>query len=266
MQSTLVEVKSASDIFRMKIESHSNKLLYNKCIKLMESGDRLAAAELIRLQDFKKDSTLCMLLCQCICPRFPYQDVKEFNDVDLEEIEEIPSDLSNMLDEAEDRSDSNLDKITQDYFDRIPTNLDGKAESLALHLVEIAANLGDEIARRDLLVYCENNSEYLENNLFLFYFVDIMEKGEIEKIDEWIDYCIETFKENNLIESAYFYCLIKKQLFHLTYDDYRHQSMSPLLTQDQKDEVKKDVEIYFKNKMIVSKHSVLRTDYLESVV
>ena len=93
-----------------------------------------------------------------------------------------------------------------------------------------------------------------------------MEKGEIEKIDDWIDYCIETFKENNLVESAYFYCLIKKQLFHLTYDDYRYQSMSPLLTQDQKDEVKKDVEIYFKNKMIVSKHSVLRTDYLESVV
>ncbi len=266
MQSTLVEVKSASDIFRMKIESHSNKKLYNKCIKLMEGGDRAAAADLIQKQDFKRDSTLCMLLSQCICPQFPYHQVKESNHDDLEEIEEIPSDLSKLLNEAKDQSDSNLDRITQEYFDKIPSNLDGAAESLALHLVEIAANLGDEIARRDLLVYCENNSEYLEDNLFLFYFVDMMEKGNIDGIDEWIDFAIETFKENNLFESAYFYCLIKKQLFHLTHDDYRSESMIVLLTEDQIDEVEKDVEFYLKYKLIISKHSVLRTDDFESII
>ena len=266
MQSTLVEAKSASDIFRMKIKFHSKKSLYNKCIKLMESGDRFAAADLIRQQDFKRDSTLCMLLSQCFCPQFPYHQVTESNDDDLEEIDEIPSDLSKMLNEAEDQSDSNIERISRKYYEKIPSNLDGKAESLALHLVEIAATLGDEIARRDLLVYCEKNSEYLEGNLFLFYFVDLVEKGNIDGIDEWIDFAIETFKENNLFESAYFYCLIKKQLFHLTHDDYRSESMSVLLTEDQFDEVEKDVEFYLKYKLIISKHSVLRTDDFESII
>jgi hypothetical protein len=83
MQSTLVEVKSALDIFRMQIESPSNKKLYNKCIKLMESGDRSAAADLLRKQDFKRDSTLCMLLSQCICPQFPYHIDEVEKDVDF---------------------------------------------------------------------------------------------------------------------------------------------------------------------------------------
>jgi len=262
MQSTLVEAKSASDIFRMKIQSHSNKTLYNKCIKLMESGDRGAAADLIQKQEFKRDSTLCMLLSQCICPQFPYHQVKESHVDGFDEIEEIPSDLSKLLDEAKDQSDANLERITIEYFEKFPSNMNGAAESLALHLVEIAANLGDEIARRDLLVFCENNSEYLEGNLFLFYFVDLVEKGYLDGIDEWIDYTIETFKENNLFETAYFYCLIKKQLFHLNHEDYRIDSMRALLSQDQIDEVKNDVDFYLKNKLIVSKHSVLRTDYL----
>jgi hypothetical protein len=226
----------------------------------MESGDRIAAADLIRQQDFKRDSTLCMLLSQCFCPQFPYHQVTESNDDDLEEIKEIPFELSKMLDEAVDQSDSNLDRITEDYFDKNPSNLDEQAESLALHLVEIAANLGDEIARRDLLVYCEKNNEYLEDNLFLFYFVDLLEQSNLDGVDESIDYAIETFKENNLFESAYYYCLIKKQLFHLTHDDYRLQSMRVLLNQDQINEVKNDVDFYFKNKMVLSKHSVLRTD------
>jgi hypothetical protein len=42
--------------------------------------------------------------------------------------------------------------------------------------------------------------------------------------------------------------------------------MGVLLTEDQIDEVKKDAEIYFKTKLIVSKHSVFRKDNFESIV
>jgi len=62
------------------------------------------------------------------------------------------------------------------------------------------------------------------------------------------------------------YCLILKQLFHRTHDVYQSESMGVLLTEDQIDEVKKDAEIYFKTKLIVSKHSVFRKDNFESIV
>ena len=38
MQSSLIEVKSQSDMLLMRAESHENSKLYKKCLKLVDDG------------------------------------------------------------------------------------------------------------------------------------------------------------------------------------------------------------------------------------
>jgi len=277
MQTSLVDVKLSSEIFKMKIELHDKKKLYKECVALMESGDLIGATELIIKQDYKKDSTLCLLLSKCLCPTFPYTVEKSQTDEYADEIEDseeddedddidhvIPSDLLKLLNEAEDQSDKNLDKICNDYYENQTQEIPIDRESYAIKLVEIAACLGDEIARRDLLIYCRRNAEYIEGNLLIFMLVDMLEKEEVEAM-EHIVYAISIFKESNMYESAYFYHLIVKEKLYSCFEQVPYQALTQLLNTKQKIEIENDVKYFFKYHLIPSKYTFLKEDYLASV-
>ncbi len=276
MQTSLVDVKLSSEIFKMKIELHDKKNLYKECVALMESGDLIGATELIIKQDYKKDSTLCLLLSKCLSPTFPYTVEKSQTDEYADEIEDseeddeddidhvIPSDLLKLLNEAEDQSDKNLDKICNDYYENQTQEIPIDRESYAIKLVEIAACLGDEIARRDLLIYCRRNAEYIEGNLLIFMLVDMLEKEEVEAM-EHIDYAVSIFKESNMYESAYFYHLIVKEKFYSFFEQVPYYALTQLLNAKQKNEVENDVKYFIKFHLIPSKYTVLKEDYLASI-
>jgi len=275
MQTSLVDIKSASEIFQMKIESHDKKNLYKECVTLMESGDLIGASKLIIKQDFKKDSTLCLLLSKCLHPTFPYtvenseteddsDEIDESEDDDDDIDHEIPSDLLKLLNEAEDQSDKNLDQICYDYYESQTEETFIDRESYAINLVEMAACMGDEIARRDLLIYCKRNAEYIEGNLLIFMLVDMLEKEEVEAM-EHIGYAISVFKNSNMYESAYFYHLIVKEKMYSYFDQVPYQSLTQLLNAKQRIEVESDVQYFLKNRLIPSKYTVLKEDYLASV-
>jgi hypothetical protein len=251
MQSSLIEVKSASDIMLLRIENHSKKKLYKKCMKLIDDAKYRKAIELIVVQDYTSDSTLCVLLSKCICPSFPNITL------DGEEMlfdGEIPIDLQQLLDDAEDSSEENLESIIDEYYEN-KDELEEKAET-ALRLIELAANLGDEIARSQLLTYYARNVEYLEDSQYIFLFIDMLEKAEDGAFD-LIDGAIEIFKRSRLYESAYFYYLIKKAHTHTEEDDYQHHSIHQMLTTLQRMEVERDVVAYLKNRMILNKYSYI---------
>jgi hypothetical protein len=277
MQTSLVDVKSASEIFTMKIESHEKRHLYKECVALIESGNLIGASELIIKQDFKKDSTLCLLLSKCFHPTFPYTVENSETEDDSDEIEDseedgedddidhaIPSNLLKLLDEAEDQSDKNLDKICNDYYESQTEEIPIDRESYAINLVEMAACMGDEIARRDLLIYCKRNAEYIEGNLLIFMLVDMLEKEEVEAM-EHIGYAISAFKDSSMYESAYFYHLIVKDKLYSYFDQVPYQSLTQLLNAKQRIEVENDVQYFLKNRLIPSKYTVLKEDYLASV-
>ena len=269
MQTTLVEAKSSSDVLKMKIEAHAKKNLYKECVTLMESGDLIGASKLIIKQEFKKDSTLCLLLSKCLCPTFPYtvdkSQTEEYDDEDEEDTEdEIPSDLLKLLDEAEDQSDENLDKICNEYYENQPSEIDFDKESYAVNLVEIAACMGDEIARQELLIYCKRNAEYIEGNLLIFMLVEMLEKADEEAMEHIWD-AIHTFKNLSMYESAYFYYLIMKEKIYSTFDEVPYYSLRESLSDRQKDEIEGDVEYFFKNRLIPNKYAFLKEDYLVSV-
>ena len=269
MQTTLVEAKSSSDVLKMKIEAHAKKNLYKECVTLMESGDLIGASKLIIKQEFKKDSTLCLLLSKCLCPTFPYtldkSQTEEYDDEDEEDIEdEIPSDLLKLLDEAEDQSDENLDKICNEYYENQPSEIDFDKESYAVNLVEIAACMGDEIARQELLIYCKRNAEYIEGNLLIFMLVEMLEKADEEAMEHIWD-AILTFKNLSMYESAYFYYLIMKEKLYSTFDEVPYYSLRESLSDRQKDEIESDVEYFFKNRLIPNKYAFLKEDYLATV-
>ena len=276
MQTSLVDVKLSSEIFKMKIELHDKKNLYKECVAFMESGDLIGATELIIKQDYKKDSTLCLLLSKCLSPTFPYTVEKSQTDEYADEIEDseeddeddidhvIPSDLLKLLNEAEDQSDKNLDKICNDYYENQTQEIPIDRESYAIKLVEIAACLGDEIARRDLLIYCRRNAEYIEGNLLMFMLVDMLEKEEVEAM-EHIGYAISIFKESNMYESAYFYHLIVKEKLYSCFEQVPYQALTQLLNAKQKIEIENDVKYFFKYHLIPSKYTVLKEDYLASI-
>jgi len=259
----------------MKIESHEKRHLYKECVALMESGDLIGASQLIIKQDFKKDSTLCLLLSKCLHPTFPYTVEKSETEEGADEIDdsedddddidhEIPSNLLKLLDEAEDQSDKNLDKICNDYYESQTQESPIDRESYAINLVEMAACMGDEIARRDLLIYCKRNAEYIEGNLLIFMLVDMLEKEEIEAM-EHIGYAISVFKNSSMYESAYFYHLIVNEKMYSYFDQVPYQSLTQLLNAKQKIEVESDVQYFLKNRLIPSKYTVLKEDYLASV-
>ena len=160
MQSSLIEVKSASDIMLLRIENHSKKKLYKKCLKLIGDGKFSSAIDLILEQDYASDSTLCVLLSKCLCPTFPNINL---DDEELDLFDEIPTELQKLLDENNDRSDENLDHIIESYYDN-KDNLSRNSDE-ALRLIELAANLGDEIARSQLLVEWHLKLSHFEENL-----------------------------------------------------------------------------------------------------
>jgi hypothetical protein len=251
MQSSLIEVKSASDIMLLRIENHSKKKLYKKCLKLIGDGKFSSAIDLILEQDYASDSTLCVLLSKCLCPTFPNITL------DGEEMlfdGEIPIDLQQLLDDAEDSSEENQDRIIGEYYEN-KDELEEKAET-ALRLIELAANLGDEIARSQLLTYYARNVEYLEDSQYIFLFIDMLEKAE-DGAFELIDGAIEIFKRSHLYESAYFYYLIKKAHTHTEEDEYQHHSIHQMLTTLQRMEVERDVMAYLKNRLILNKYCVV---------
>jgi hypothetical protein len=269
MQTTLVETKSSSDVLKMKIEAHAKKNLYKECVTLMESGDLIGASKLIIKQEFKKDSTLCLLLSKCLCPTFPYtldkSQTEEYDDEDEEDIEdEIPSDLLKLLDEAEDQSDENLDKICNEYYENQPSEITFEKESYAVNLVEMAACMGDEIARQELLIYCKRNAEYIEGNLLIFMLVEMLEKADDEAMEHVVD-GIYTFKNLSMYESAYFYYLIMKEKLYSTFDEVPYYSLKESLSDRQKNEIESDVEYFFKNHLIPNKYAFLKEDYLATI-
>jgi hypothetical protein len=251
MQSSLIEVKSASDIMLLRIENHSKKKLYQKCLKLIDGAKYKKAIELIVVQDYTSDSTLCVLLSKCICPSFPNITL---DDEEMLFDGEIPIDLQQLLDDAEDSSEENQDRIIGEYYEN-KDEIEEKAET-ALRLIELAANLGDEIARSQLLTYYERNIEYLEDDQYIFLFIDMLEKAE-DGAFELIDGAIEIFNRSRLYESAYFYYLIKKAHTHTNEDEYQHHSIYQMLTTLQRMEVERDVVAYLKNRMILNKYSYI---------
>jgi hypothetical protein len=251
MQSSLIEVKSASDIMLLRIENHSKKKLYKKCLKLIGDGKFSSAIDLILEQDYVSDSTLCVLLSKCLCPTFPNITL---NDEELDLFDEIPTELQKLLDETNDRSDENLDHIIENYYDN-KDNLSRNSDE-ALRLIELAANLGDEIARTQLLTYYARNVQYLEDNQYIFLFIDMLEKAD-ERAYELLDGAIYLFKRTNMYESAYFYYLIKKAHTHTKEDEYQHHSIYQMLTTLQRMEVERDVMAYLKNRMILNKYSYI---------
>ena len=251
MQSSLIEVKSASDIMLLRIENHSKKKLYKKCLKLIGDGKYSSAIDLILEQDYVSDSTLCVLLSKCLCPPFPNITL---DDEELDLFDEIPTELQKLLDETNDRSDANLDHIIESYYDN-KDNLSRNSDE-ALRLIELAANLGDEIARSQLLTYYARNVQYLEDSQYIFLFIDTLEKAD-DSAFELIDGAIYIFKCTNMYESAYFYYLIKKAHTHTIKDEYQHHSIYQMLTTLQRMEVEKDVMAYLKNRMILNKYSYI---------
>lgn len=251
MQSSLIEVKSASDIMLMRAEHHENSKLYKKCLKLIDDGKFSSAIDLIQEQDYATDSTLCVLLSKCLCPTFPNITL---DDEELDLFDEIPTELQKQLDETNDRSDENLDHIIESYYDN-KDSLSRNSDA-ALLLIELAANLGDEIARCQLLTYYARNVQYLEDNQYIFLFIDMLEKAD-DSAFELIDGAIDIFKRTNMYESAYFYYLIKKAHTHSNTDEYQHQSIYQLLTTLQRMEVERDVLAYLKNRMILNKYSYI---------
>ena len=129
MQSSLIEVKSASDIMLLRIENHRKKKLYKKCLKLIADGKFSSAIDLILEQDYVSDSTLCVLLSKCLCPTFPNINL---DDEELDLFDEIPTELQKLLDETNDRSDENLDHIIESYYD----NKDMDERSLDIEVIE----------------------------------------------------------------------------------------------------------------------------------
>ena len=252
MQSSLIEVKSASDIMLMRAEHHENSKLYKKCLKLIDDGKFSSAIDLIQEQDYATDSTLCVLLSKCLCPTFPNITL---DDEELDLFDEIPTELQKQLDETNDRSDENLDHIIESYYDN-KDSLSRNSDA-ALLLIELAANLGDEIARCQLLTYYARNVQYLEDNQYIFLFIDMLEKAD-DSAFELIDGAIDIFKRNSVYESAYFYYLIKKAHTHSNTDEYQHQSIYQLLTTLQRMEVERDVLAYLKNRMILNKYSSIK--------
>ena len=251
MQSSLIEVKSASDIMLLRIENHSKKKLYKKCLKLIDDGKFSSAIDLILEQDYVSDSTLCVLLSKCLCPIFPNINL---DDEELDLFDEIPTELQKLLDETNDRSDENLDHIIESYYDN-KDNLSRNSDE-ALRLIELAANLGDEIARTQLLTYYAINVQYLEDNQYIFLFIDMLEKAD-DSAYELLDGAIYLFKRTNMYESAYFYYLIKKAHTHTDEDEYQHHSIYQMLTTLQRMEVERDVMAYLRNRMILNKYSYI---------
>jgi len=266
MQTTLVEVKTSSEIFKLKIETLEKKNLYKECVSLMESGDLLSASKLIANEDFRKDSTLCLLLSKCLCPTFPYlkNHSEEFDDFQDEDDEEIPTDLSKMLDEAEDQSEENLDKICNDYYQNQSSELTMEKESFAIKLIEIATSMGDEIARKELFIYCKDNAEVIEGNLLIFMLVEMLISEDEEAMD-YIGMAIYEFKNLGMYESAYFYYLLMKQKATISFEEIYFQSIVYLLNEKQKIEVISDVNRFFKDRTIPSKYTYLKEDYLATI-
>ena len=235
----------------MRAEHHENSKLYKKCLKLIDDGKFSSAIDLIQEQDYATDSTLCVLLSKCLCPTFPNITL---DDEELDLFDEIPTELQKQLDETNDRSDENLDHIIESYYDN-KDSLSRNSDT-ALLLIELAANLGDEIARCQLLTYYARNVQYLEDNQYIFLFIDMLEKAD-DSAFELIDGAIDIFKRTNMYESAYFYYLIKKAHTHSNTDEYQHQSIYQLLTTLQRMEVERDVLAYLKNRMILNKYSYI---------
>ena len=251
IQHSLIEVKSQSDMLLMRANSHENSKLYKKCLKLIADDKFSSAIDLILEQEYENDSTLCVLLSKCLCPTFPNINL---DDEELDLFDEIPTELQKLLDETNDRSDENLDYIIESYYEN-KDELEEKAET-ALRLIELAANLGDEIARSQLLTYYARNVEYLEDSQYIFLFIDMLEKAE-DGAFELIDGAIEIFKRSHLYESAYFYYLIKKAHTHTNEDEYQHHSIHQMLTTLQRMEVERDVLAYLKNRMILNEYSYI---------
>ena len=251
IQHSLIEVKSQSDMLLMRANSHENSKLYKKCLKLLGDGKFSSAINLILEQDYENDSTLCVLLSKCLCPTFPNITL---DDEELDLFDEIPTELQKLLDETNDRSDENLDHIIESYYDN-KDNLSRNSDE-ALRLIELAANLGDEIARSQLLTYYAINVQYLEDNQYIYLFVDMLEKAD-DNAFELIDGAINVFKRNGMYESAYFYCLIKKAHTKSDEDEYQLNSIYQMLTTLQRMEVERDVLAYLKNRMILNEYCYL---------
>ena len=235
----------------MRAEQHKHKDIYTKCLQLIEDDEINAAIEVIHEHDYESDSTLCVLLSKCLCPSFPNISL---DDEDLELFDEIPTDLQVLLDATQDRSDENLDMIIEKYYEN-KDNLSRNSEE-ALRLIERAANLGDEIARCQLLTYYANNIQYLEDNQLIFLFVDLLEKAD-DAAYELIDFAIDAFKRMSMYESAYFYYLVKKAQTQIAYDDYEQLSLLQMISASQRKEVEQDLLIYLKNRLILNKYSNL---------
>ena len=234
----------------MRAEHHENSKLYKKCLKLIDDGKFSTAIDLIQEQDYTTDSTLCVLLSKCLCPTFPNISL---DDEEIDLFDEIPTELQKQLDETNDRSDENLDHIIESYYDN-KDSLSRNSEE-ALRLIELAANLGDEIAITQVLTYYEKNLQYLEDNEYIYLFINMLEKAD-DSAFELIDIAIDIFKRNSVYESAYFYYLIKKAHTHEV-DEYQHQSIFQLLTTLQRMEVERDVCTYLKNRVILNKYSYI---------
>ena len=251
IQHSLIEVKSQSDMLLMRANSHENSKLYKKCFKLIADDKFSSAIDLILEQEYESDSTLCVLLSKCLCPTFPNISL---DDEELDLFDEIPTELQKQLDETNDRSDENLDHIIESYYEN-KDNLSRNSDE-ALRLIELAANLGDEIARSQLLTYYARNVQYLEDNQYIYLFVDMLEKAD-DTAFELIDGAINVFKRNGMYESAYFYCLIKKAHNKSDENEYQLNSIYQMLTTLQRMEVEQDVLAYLKNRMILNEYCYL---------
>lgn len=251
IQHSLIEVKSQSDMLLMRANSHENSKLYKKCLKLVGDGKFSSAIDLILEQDYENDSTLCVLLSKCLCPTFPNINL---DDEELDLFDEIPTELQKLLDETNDRSDEKLDHIIESYYDN-KDNLSRNSDE-ALRLIELAANLGDEIARSQLLTYYARNVQYLEYNQYIYLFVDMLEKAD-DTAYELIDGAIHVFKRNSMYESAYFYYLIKKAHTKSDEEEYQLNSIYQMLTTLQRMEIEQDVLAYLKNRLVMNQYCVI---------
>jgi hypothetical protein len=251
IQHSLIEVKSQSDMLLMRANSHENSKLYKKCLKLVDDGKYKSAIDLILEQDYESDSTLCVLLSKCLCPTFPNINL---DDEDSDFIDEMPLELQKLIDDTDDTSEENIDHIIDSYYEN-QDNLSRDSDE-ALRLIEIAANLGDEIARSQLLTYYARNVQYIEDNQYIYLFVDMLEKAD-DTAYELIDGAINIFKRNGMYESAYFYCLIKKAHTKSDEDEYQLNSINQMLTTLKRTEVERDVMVYLKNRMILNEYCYL---------
>jgi hypothetical protein len=253
VQTNLFESRSATEIFEMKIVESGHSSLYKEYLDFTERGQYLSAASLILSSDFRNEAVLRMLLVKCMNPSFP-QTNKYEDDLDDDD---IPIELSILLDEAENQSEENLDKITDDFF---ANNLiDEDRELFALNMCVVAANMGDEFARQDLLIYCRENIEWLEDDLFLFMFVDMLERGDADALEHF-DYVIRVFRNLNMYESAYFYYRLMLELRCSSFERTLQDSLVNSLSEIQKIDVEREVLAFQKIHAIPNRHAVLKLE------